>query len=113
MRVLEPEIEMIPGRMPGRAVNLGFLLISIAVTAIIVHGSLYPYAFKIPFQPVGPFTVLIRTWSKPPTSLRDLLANIVLYIPFGFFAVMAMRSEARIWLVTFAGLSLCTTMELL
>ena len=49
-------------------------------------------------------------------SRADILANILLYLPFGFFAMQSLRRRTAIWqvaAVTFAGMVLSTAMELL
>ncbi len=104
---------------PGRSartqsfsLNGKFLLVTLAVTAIILHGSLYPYDFRIPPGSIGPVTTLLRSWAKPPGSLGEMIANILLYIPFGFFAALALRTRWRLIITTLLGLVLCTGIEL-
>jgi VanZ family protein len=93
---------------------LNFLPATLIVTAIIVHGSLYPYDFHAPPGGVGPVATLFGSWAVPPSSYGDFLANLLLYVPFGFFAGLTVRCGrfARILIVTLAGLLLCVSVEL-
>ena len=73
-----------------------------------------PVFFPIPvgFTAAEPWR---RTYGLPD-SRADILANILLYLPFGFFAIQALRRRAAVWqvaAVTFAGMALSTAMELL
>jgi VanZ family protein len=90
----------------------GFLLVSVGIVAVIVHGSLYPYAFRIPPHSVGAIATLMDSWSTPPTSFGDFVANVLLYVPLGFFGVLALDSPRRLEAVTLFGLLLCTAIEL-
>lgn len=91
-----------------------FSVVTISIVAVIMHGSLYPYAFRVPPGNLGPVGTLIHSWAKPPTSFGDLVANILLYMPFGFFAMLALRPgpQRRLLLVTLTGLVLCTAIEI-
>ncbi|MBV8653518.1 MAG: VanZ family protein [Alphaproteobacteria bacterium] len=91
-----------------------YLLVTVGIVAVILHGSLYPYDFTARNGAVGPVNELFRTWAVPPTGFGDLVANILLYIPFGFFAVLASRARAglRVTVVTLLGLALCVGVEL-
>ena len=93
-------------------INRNFLLVAILIAAVILHGSLYPYAFEVPASPIGPVRTLLQSWSKPPSGFGDLAANILLYVPFGFFAVLAINGRSRVLWVTAAGLTLCIVVEL-
>jgi VanZ family protein len=69
----------------------------LAIIAIgIVLGSLYPFAFRVPPRGDGAFTTLIETWAIIP-SRGDILANILLYIPLGLFAVLAQRPPVSVF----------------
>lgn len=81
--------------MPRSSANTNFLLVTVAIVGVILHGSLYPYAFRIPIGTVGPLQTLLETWDLPPTSFGDLVANILLYVPFGFCAVLAMGDKHK------------------
>jgi VanZ family protein len=90
-----------------------FAIVTVGVAVIILHGSLYPYDFHAAPANSGPLSTLLGTWAMPPTSLGDLLANFLLYVPLGLFMSLAVGTRGRIWIVTLAGLLLCTGVELL
>ena len=80
---------------------------------VIVYGSLYPFAFQS--RTGSPLRALAATYPLRD-SRGDFVANILLYLPFGFFAMQALRRRAAVLQVagvTFAGMLLSTGMELL
>ena len=89
-------------------------LATFLIVAVIVHGSLWPYDFRIPPGPGGPLDALLHSWPGHP-SRTDIIANVLLYIPLGLFAASAGRGPAvvRFCLVTLAGALLSVTMELI
>jgi VanZ family protein len=97
--------------MPGSRFDRNYLLVAVGVVAIIVHGSLYPYAFAGSSGGAGPLETLLGSWASPPTSFGDFVANVLLYMPLGFCAVLALRSHHRLLLATLVGLTLCTAVE--
>jgi VanZ family protein len=105
------------GRAPVRNRNHphGALVLAI-ITAGIVFGSLYPFAFRVPAEGIGPVRALLESWSERP-GRGDFLANILLYIPFGIFAMVSLRRGRglcqRLLIVTVAGTMISITMELL
>ncbi len=59
---------------------------ALAVTvALILYGSLYPFEFHNYVDPAQGMRHLLSTWHTR-SSIGDLLANILLYLPLGFFA---------------------------
>ena len=93
-----------------------FVIATTIVIAIILYGSLYPFIFRQSIGGLGSaMRTLIDSWAEPP-SRSDLMANILLYIPFGFCAVPALGDRTgltgRIVLVTVCGALLSTSMEL-
>jgi VanZ family protein len=90
------------------------LLATLIVVAVILHGSLYPYHFRQPSGGVGAAATLLASWSDLGKSYGDIVANVLLYVPFGFFAALTIRRGriGRICAVTLAGLALCTAVEL-
>lgn len=97
-----------------RSVHRNLVVAAILVTGVIIYGSLYP--FRLREVTGNPVLYLLGTWKDPPSGRGDLIANILLYMPYGFFAALAIsgwRSAAKklIW-VTVGGFVLCTTMEL-
>lgn len=88
--------------------------IAAAMVAIIVYGSLYPFHFhRASF--VDALQTLMASWNAPATR-GDLIANFLLYIPFGFFAAQSLRRPPlflQVVLVTGAGFVLTVSVELL
>jgi hypothetical protein len=67
------------------------------VVALILYGSSYPWDFVDLPESANPIWLLLQTW---PVSLnrwmtRDVLLNIVLYIPVGAFAYLALARSLR------------------
>ena len=91
-----------------------YLLVLLIVVAVILHGSLYPYAFHNPPAGPGPIRTLLDSWADPPSSYGDLIANLLLYMPFGFFGALALSGGGvkPIAIISMAGLCLCTGIEL-
>jgi len=97
-----------------RAIEPRFSAIAASVLAIIIYGSLFPFDFYANPNPAGPFAALIATY-RSPGSRGDLISNILLYIPLGFFSVLALRPRPRlphVLLVIFAGGVLSMGIEL-
>jgi VanZ family protein len=72
-------------KAPGRARAIVLLL----ATIVILYGSLYPFQYYDRSYPDGPLAYLVSTgrdWDKS----GDRLSNILLYLPFGFFATCAL-----------------------
>jgi VanZ family protein len=64
------------------------------VALFIVYGSLYPFRFKgldAPGAGVAHLLTTSRRWDHP----ADLLANILLYVPFGLFGCAALPARLR------------------
>lgn len=84
--------------------------------AVIIYGSLYPFELRPDLPDGGPVLFLLGTWKVPPTSRGDLVANILLYMPYGFFAALAISpriaARKRLLWVGIGGFVLCTAIEL-
>ena len=82
---------------------------------VIVYGSLYPFDFSVPTGGPGPVSVLLGSWADRP-SRGDFLANILLYMPLGFFGMLSFPRSVGFWrrllLVVAGGAALSVTMEL-
>ncbi len=89
-----------------RAYAIVFLL----VVAFILYGSLYPFQFYARRTATDPFAYLLSTRQDWDRS-GDLLSNILLYIPFGFFGVCASGRWA-VLPVVLAAATLATGVEL-
>ncbi len=93
------------------------LLAAIGATmAMILYGSLYPFAFHAPPPGgAGALVTLLGTWSKTP-GRGDFASNILLYTPLGFFGGILARLHAslkRIALIVLLGATLSFSIELL
>ena len=108
-------------RGPGRRLaaddrRSGHVVLVLAIVAAgIVFGELYPFAFRIPANGVGPVRTLLESWDERP-GRGDFLVNILLYVPFGMFAMLSLRHRSHFyrWLpvVILVGGAFSTAMEL-
>jgi VanZ family protein len=75
-------------QQPSRAV---YWIALAASAGFIVQVCLYPYQFDARHAAGSPFFILIHSWSFDWSrrGLADIIGNIVLYIPLGFFAQAA------------------------
>lgn len=93
----------------------GWAIVTAIVVMVIIYGSLYPFEFSVPAGGRGPFDALINSWATRPAA-SDFLANILLYMPLGCFAVLSFPRNVSLWLrlpvVIAAGALLSATMEL-
>lgn len=94
-----------------------FAVAAVIVTAVIVYGSLYPFTFRPAVDGIRPaLHTLLESWADMPISRSDLIANVLLYMPFGFFAVLALSRGAgiagRVVSITLMGAVLSISMEL-
>ncbi len=94
-----------------------FAVAAVIVTAVIVYGSLYPFTFRPAVDGISPaLRTLLESWADMPISRSDVIANILLYMPFGFFTVLALSRGAgvagRLVLITLLGAILSISMEL-
>jgi VanZ family protein len=90
-------------------------LVSIALTLAIAYGSLYPFQFVYgnPYAK-HPLAALIASW-RTPIERSDFIANVVFYIPLGFFFARSISSRRRTIRITVAAVlaaMLSLTMEL-
>jgi VanZ family protein len=94
----------------------GPLLIFAIVVGIIVYGSLYPFQFRIPPSPAG-FLDVLRASLAQRQHRGDLVANVLLYVPFGLFLGLALQRPfgrmAAIAVAVVGGAALSTGIEFL
>ena len=57
--------------------------------ALIAYGSLYPFAFRGAGIDAAAWQAFLATWDDS-TGRGDLLANIALFVPYGFLGMLAM-----------------------
>ena len=96
-----------------RALEPHYSWIAGGIALAILYGSFYPFGFYLHHDPRGPVGVLLSSGFRA-ASRDDVAANILLYIPFGFFAALAVerRKIAAIVGATLAGLALSLIVEL-
>lgn len=98
--------------MPNRNYVLGTLV----VLAGIVYVSLYPFHWRATHLIGGPFHQFALSWDRWPESRGDFIANVLLYLPWGFFCVRSFgRAKPawwRVFLATALGAALSVTMEI-
>jgi VanZ family protein len=86
------------------------------VTAIIIYGSLYPFDFQPPVDGLQPAVQALWASRASIPSRSAAIANVLLYMPLGFCAVLSLRvragTAASVGLVTLAGALLSIGMEL-
>src|ERR1051326_6774327 len=75
-------------RMRGNS-SYRHAIVTAGLAVIIAYGSLYPFEFSVPAAGPGPVQALLRTWANTP-GRGDFLANVLLYMPLGFFAVLTL-----------------------
>jgi len=87
--------------------------------ALIAYGSLYPFALVPRESPLGVLAVFAASLHPhiDRGSLRDILLNLIIYIPVGFFYVLDERQQSAAWKrclkATLAGAALSLCMETL
>jgi len=91
----------------------GFVLL--LVVLFILYGSLFPFDMRERSYPGGPLLYLLGTW-REWDSPGDLLANILLYLPFGILTVNALPRRfpgaLKFLLAVIAGVVLSTAIEI-
>jgi VanZ family protein len=94
-----------PRRPPERAASevwAAFGMVAIVAGAIL-YGSLYPFVFHDAGSFGADISHLAGTWSRPPQSRGDLLANILLYMPLGLAIALAL-APGRFHALVLAGI---------
>ena len=98
---------------PASARTNGLLLI--LVVLVILYGSLFPFDFHKSSFPGGPVLYLLGTW-RVWDARGDLLANVLLYLPFGFLALQAQPSRfpvgLKLIIAAFAAVTLSCIVEI-
>jgi glycopeptide antibiotics resistance protein len=93
----------------------GCAIVLLLLTTVILCGSLFPFEYyEGRSYPGGPLAYLLSTWREWDDS-GDLLANILLYLPFGFLTTCALprrlSGAARALIAALAGTALAGGME--
>jgi VanZ family protein len=93
-----------------------YILAMVIVLAIIIYGSLYPFAFERPVDGLEPALRALWASRAAVPSRSAAIANILLYMPFGYCAMLAHRGKAsgarRIALITMVGALLSIGIEI-
>jgi VanZ family protein len=92
------------------------LLLWLLTLAVIYYGSLYPFdlrPFEHPDRAVAYLLGTTNQWDRP----GDLVSNILLYIPFGLFGMLALRERysatVAVLIASIGGMLVSTSVELL
>ncbi len=95
--------------------NRNYFLGALVVLAGIVYISLYPFHQKASLPSGSALAYLLSTWQGPPASRGDVIANVLLYTPWGFFAARSFDRGVpgfmRLLLATVLGAALSFAME--
>jgi VanZ family protein len=95
--------------------NRNLAIAAAIIVTVIIYGSLYPFTFRVPAFGLGPVHKLLESWAEPP-GRGDFLANIMFYLPFGFFARLAIARNCRMFqtvlFIAISGALLSSAMEL-
>jgi VanZ family protein len=89
------------------------LIITLGMLVIIMYASLYRFRIRSDTDPAGPFRTLLAGWNTL-TKPSDVLANILFYLPFGFFLARSLttfRSAITVSFATSTGFLLSFAME--
>lgn len=80
--------------------NRNYFLGALVVLAGIVYVSLYPFRLKAGIHaPLDrALTDLLSTWRNLPTSRGDAIANVLFYLPWGFFIARSVDRGVPAWL---------------
>lgn len=100
--------------MPARDAQSKLWIATVIVTAVILYGSFYPFEFRIPANGAGPIATFIASIGDRP-GRGDFIANILLYVPFGFFFVQSCEPanrRARLPIIVLCGAAMSLSVEL-
>ena len=61
--------------------------------ALILYGTLYPFSFQFGLHEESVLTLLMAA-TNDKVSRGDVLANVILFLPFGFFAMQSLLPRA-------------------
>ena len=69
--------------------------ILLLVIVLILYGSFYPWQFRARDLPASPIWILLHSWPSRFDRFagRDMVVNLVLYIPFGVFCFLSMNRD--------------------
>jgi VanZ family protein len=87
--------------------------ITAGVIAILIYGSFFPFGYIEQPHPGRALHALLATWHAWPGRIH-FTTNVVMYIPLGFFAILALPRQKAAWRivqVSVAGLALSFAIE--
>jgi len=96
-----------------RYIDRRSLVIALGMLLIITYASLYPFRVRNHPDPAGPFHALLSNLNRL-TRPSDILANVLFYVPFGFFlarSFMRFRPTIIVAFGTSTGFLLSVAME--
>ncbi|HTB12246.1 MAG TPA: VanZ family protein [Bryobacteraceae bacterium] len=82
-------------RAIDRTLEPHYAWIAAGIALAILYGSFFPFGFYLNHDPRGPLGILLHSGFRP-SSRDDVVSNILLYIPFGFFVACALQRRAVI-----------------
>jgi VanZ family protein len=92
-----------------------YAIVTAIIIAVILYGSFYPFAFRVPEPDIGAVHTLLTSGGEWG-SRGDFVANILLYMPLGFFGVLALNARhgfsRRVLLLALVGFLLSLSVEL-
>src|SRR5215469_17434600 len=95
--------------------SIRFVLLTAMTMVVILYGSLYPFEFRIPVEGGGPLSTLLHSWRAMP-GRGDFVANVLLYMPLGWFGFLSLSQRMSVWLrlffVVMGGAALSASIEL-
>ena len=92
--------------------------ILLVVIGLILYGSLYPWQYRPGPPGLTPVDVLLRSWPAKigPSDFSDIVVNLLIYVPVGLFAFLALQQRGRTrlrWVLPgILALALSTAVEL-
>jgi VanZ family protein len=97
-----------------RSLEPHYAWLAAGIAIVILYGSFYPFAFYNHRDPRGPLGVLFDVHHQP-ISRDDVVANILLYMPLGFFVFCALQQSLALAVTaaTAAGFALSTFVEVM
>jgi VanZ family protein len=83
----------------------------VLIVALLAYGSLTPFQFAVRYADPNPFRELLRHWDTSTNSylIRDILVNVVWYIPLGITGMVVFR---RRWIPVAIAVFMSTAFEL-
>jgi VanZ family protein len=87
------------------SLSLGRLLLLTIV--LLAYASLYPWQFHAYDHQSSPWLVLFHAWPArlSQSGAEDIAANVLVYLPLGFFAFAAYAAIWRTWVAAIAALA--------